>query len=137
MVTAVDPDPGRRSRTGALAEAPAGAAFDVAVVAVGHPDAYRDALACLAPRGRLVVFSGLAPPDARQAVDLNQLHYHEQTLVGAYGCSLRHGAAAIALIAQRRVVVSDLVSHRLPLTELAAALRIVRERRGLKVLLYP
>jgi L-iditol 2-dehydrogenase len=59
--------------------------FDVAVVAVGAKTAYKEALAHLGPRGRIVVFSGLPPADDRLAVSFNQLHYHEQTLIGAYG----------------------------------------------------
>lgn len=53
----------------------------------------------LLPRGRLVVFSGLPPAGDRLEVSLNQLHYHEQSIVGAYGCAYRHGVAALNLIA--------------------------------------
>lgn len=121
--------------------------FDVAVVAVGSHEAlaagrlpgqaYAEAIEHLGPRGRLVVFSGLAPDKARQSIDLNRLHYHEQTIVGAYGCCYRHGKQALNWISQGRVAVHDVISHRLPLTELGRALDIVRKREGMKILLYP
>ena len=76
--------------------------LDVAVVAVGDPAAYEAAIAALAPRGRLVVFSGLLPADdAALHVSLSAVHYHEHTFVGAYGCSFRHGVEALDLLAER------------------------------------
>jgi L-iditol 2-dehydrogenase len=111
---------------------------DVAVVAVGDRRAYEAALAALAPRGRLVVFSGLLPADeAALRVSLSAVHYHEHTLVGAYGCSFRHGVEALDLLASQRVRVGDLISHRLRLAELGEGLDLVAARAGMKVHLYP
>ena len=111
--------------------------FDLCVVAVGAKTAYAEALGCLAPRGRLVVFSGLAPADDALPVSFNQLHYHEQTLVGAYGCSYRHGEQALAMLAGEQVSVADMVSHRMSLYDLEDALELVARRAGMKILLYP
>jgi L-iditol 2-dehydrogenase len=132
----IEPDRRRREAIDGL-EAPGENLFDVAVVAVGDKTAYREALAHLAPRGRLVVFSGLPPADDRPAVSFNQLHYLEQTLVGAYGCCYRHGRAALGMIADGRVSVADMVSHRLPLAALDKALKLVETRAGMKILLDP
>jgi L-iditol 2-dehydrogenase len=132
----VEPDLRRRASIGGL-ERSGDRSFDVCVVAVGAKAAYEEAAARLRPRGRLVVFSGLAPADDRVQVSLNQLHYHEQTLVGAYGCAYRHGVAALNLIASGAVPVADLVSHRLPLGRLAEALELVETRRCMKILLDP
>ncbi len=132
----IEPDRRRRDLIGGL-ESAGTACFDVAVVAVGNQSAYREALTHLAPRGRLVVFSGLPPQDDRPAVSFNQLHYQEQTLVGAYGCCLRHGRDALAMIAEERVPVTDMISHRLPLLQLGKALELVASRAGMKILLDP
>lgn len=111
--------------------------FDVCIVAVGAPDAYSQALAHLGPRGRLVVFSGLSPDRAGISVDFNQLHYREQSISGAYGCAYRHGQMALDYIGSGKVDVRDLVSHKMPLTELDRALDLVEKRKGMKILLYP
>jgi L-iditol 2-dehydrogenase len=132
----IEPDARRRDALGGV-ESGRERAFDVAVVAVGAKAAYEEALACLAPRGRLVVFSGLPPADDRIAVSLNPLHYHEQSLVGAYGCAYRHGLAALNLLTGGAVPVADLISHRLPLDRLEAALELVATRQSMKILLYP
>ncbi len=145
-VVVVEPDARRRE---ALTSAPgvppevtahrrAPGLVDVAVVAVGDRRAYEAALAALAPRGRLVVFSGLLPADdAVLRVSLSAIHYHEHTLVGAYGCSFRHGVEALDLLAARRLRVDDLISHRLRLAELDEGLDLVARRAGMKVHLYP
>lgn len=111
--------------------------FDVCIVAVGSGQAYREAAGAMNPRGRLVVFSGLHPSEDELPVSMNQLHYHEQTMVGAYGCCFRHGVGALDFIAERKIVVEDMISHRMALSDLDAALRIVENRQGMKVLLYP
>ena len=145
-VAVVEPDARRRE---ALTSAPgtppevtahrrAPGLVDVAVVAVGDRRAYEAALAALAPRGRLVVFSGLLPADdAALRVSLSAIHYHEHTLVGAYGCSFRHGVEALDLLASGRLRVDDLISHRLRLAELDEGLDLVARRAGMKVHLYP
>lgn len=111
--------------------------FDVAVVAVGAVEAYHEALDRLNPRGRLMIFSGLAKAAAQQPIDLNLLHYKEQKIIGAYGCSFRHGVQALNWLSIGKVRVDDLISHRMQLDELGQALDIVRNRAGMKILLYP
>lgn len=133
----VETDTPRRLKWGGVQNLPASGRLDVAVIAAGSAAAYQHALDQLGPRGRLVLFSGLAPADARQTVDFNALHYREQTLVGAYGCSYRHGAKALDLIQRGLIPVTDLISHRLPLRRLGEGLDLVRRRAGMKILLYP
>lgn len=130
-----DPDPVRADRANGTATPEEDMFFDVCVVAVGNRDAYEAALSRLAPRGRLVVFSGLLAGQDTFPVSFNQLHYHEQTLVGAYGCAPRHSGWALDLLASGAVRVDDLVTHHLPLERLDTALDLVANRSGLKILL--
>jgi L-iditol 2-dehydrogenase len=85
----------------------------------------------------LVIFSGLAKAETEQLLDYNCIHYGEKSIVGAYGCCYRHGEQALQWIHSGRVVVNDLISHRIPLDELERALELVRKRGGMKILLYP
>ena len=111
--------------------------FDICIVAVGSEAAYQEALEHITPRGYLVVFSGLSRRRQFQRLNLNQLHYQEQKIVGAYGCCYRHGVKALQHIADGSIPVRDMISHRLSLWELEEALSIVKRREGMKVLLYP
>ncbi len=134
----IEPDLSRRARfVDALPSSPNTMCYDVAVVAVGNQDAYQQALCCLKPRGRLIVFSGLLPEYSLQKIDLNRLHYLEQTITGAYGCSMRHSIEAIRMIKDRAIIVSDLISHRMSLWDLKEALQKVENRQCLKIHLYP
>ncbi|MFZ1985955.1 MAG: alcohol dehydrogenase catalytic domain-containing protein [Desulfatitalea sp.] len=132
----IEPDDRRRAFAGGV-PACRDHRFDVCIVAVGAPEAYWEALMHMAPRGRLVLFSGLLAEDDTVALSFNQLHYHEQTLVGAYGCAYRHGVQALAWLADGTVTVTDMISHRLPLRALEEALQLVEKRESIKVLLYP
>jgi L-iditol 2-dehydrogenase len=132
----VDPDPERLRRVQDMA-APREFRADVCIVAVGAYSAYEAALKSLRPRGRLVVFSGLSPAQHELTVSFNQLHYYEQTIVGAYGCCFRHGRQALDWIASGAVPVEDLVSHRMPLKDLDQALSLVENRNCMKILLFP
>jgi L-iditol 2-dehydrogenase len=132
----IDPDPRRCGPLGGCERCP-DRRFDVCVVAVGARQAYAEAASRLLPRGRMVVFSGLPPAKDRLDLSLNQLHYFEQSVVGAYGCAYRHGTAALNLIAQGAVPVTDLISHRMRLDQLDEALDLVEQRISMKILLYP
>nr|MBF0221858.1 alcohol dehydrogenase catalytic domain-containing protein [Desulfobulbaceae bacterium] len=134
--TLIEPHPKRRAFSKELSPALTDQMYDVCIIAVGDKGAYQDALGHLKPRGRLVVFSGLPKDDCALPIDFNTLHYLEQTLVGAYGCSFRHGVEALALLSDGRIQVDDMVSHRMPLWELKDALRLVSEKISMKVLLY-
>lgn len=136
-VTVIEPDSARAMRAGAVKHVAQDTRFDVAIPAVGDENAYRDAISSLAPRGRLVAFSGLPHGVSGNLLDMNRLHYLEQTCVGSYGCSFRHGVEAIAQIASGAVAVRDLVSHRLLLEDLPEALQFVRERTCMKIPIYP
>jgi L-iditol 2-dehydrogenase len=133
----IEPDRRRREFAQGVAHCHDDQVFDVCVVAVGSAQAYREALAHLAPRGMLVVFSGLLPVDDCIDLKLNQLHYHEQTLVGAYGCAYRHGVQALEWLTDGVIPVEDMISHRMALASLEAALQLVENRESTKILLYP
>jgi len=132
----LEPDERRRAFLKDYA-APPDLSFDVCIVAVGSDEAYGQAISHLNTRGRLVVFSGLPPDKSGMRVDFNQLHYLEQTIVGAYGCAYRHGERALDYIRTGKIEVLDMVSHRMPLWELEHALRLVEKRECMKILLYP
>jgi L-iditol 2-dehydrogenase len=136
-VVNIEPDQRRRLFAQGVAHFNKDRLFDVCFVAVGSAQAYREAFAHLAPRGTLVVFSGLLPADDGINLKLNQLHYYEQSLVGAYGCAYRHGVQALKWLADGTIPVEDMISHRMPLSLLKEALKLVENRESIKILLYP
>jgi L-iditol 2-dehydrogenase len=132
----IDPDETRASRAHGVTLPPINS-FDVCVVAVGNQNAYREALVRMKPRGRLVIFSGLPRDASELPVDFNEIHYQEQTLVGAYGCRFEDGVRALKAIADKSVPVKDLISHSMSLWNLDTALSLVEQRACMKTHLYP
>jgi L-iditol 2-dehydrogenase len=65
------------------------------------------------------------------------VHYHELTVVGANGSSPRHNTEALQLIATGAVPVADLITHRLPLSEVHAAIDTVSSGEAIKVTIEP
>jgi L-iditol 2-dehydrogenase len=114
-----------------------GRGVDVAVTATSAGVAQEQALAMLARRGRLSLFGGLPQDRPTISLDSNLVHYRELTLVGANGSTPRHNAEALGLIARGAVPVHDLITHRLPLDEVPAALDIVARGEAIKVTIEP
>jgi L-iditol 2-dehydrogenase len=110
-----------------------GQGVEVVIPACGSLAALDWGLAILAKRGRLCLYAGLPKEGEMHPVSLNRLHYLEASLVGAYGCTSRQNALAVTLMAQGRIRVDQLISHRLPLNRVAEGLEIVLDRRELKV----
>ena len=86
----------------------------------------------MAPRGRVCVFSGLPKNNAAHPLDMNQLHYRELTLVGAYGCTSRSDREALRLIASGAVDARRLITMRTCLERLKDGFRHIEGRDGLK-----
>lgn len=66
----------------------------IAVVSVGDAVAYQQAMKSLRPRGCLVLFWAFSR-DPPAMLDFNAMHYLEQRVAGAYGCTYEHSEEAI------------------------------------------
>lgn len=121
----------------AVLEATGGRGADVVITAAASGRAQEQGLLMLARRGRLSLFGGLAKDAPNITVDANLVHYRELTIVGVNGSSPEHNRQALDLIASGRVVVSDLITHRLPLDRVLDALDIVARGEAIKVTIEP
>jgi L-iditol 2-dehydrogenase len=126
-------DGGQQDPVALLGATSGGQGVDVVMPACGSQVALDWGLAVLAKRGRLCLYAGLPQEAEFHPVNLNRLHYLEASLVGAYGCTSQQNALAVALMAQGRIKVEQLISHRLPLHRAAEGLELVGSRRGMKV----
>jgi threonine dehydrogenase-like Zn-dependent dehydrogenase len=107
-----------------------GLGADVVVDAVGNQ--LGTAIGC-ARRGGQVVLFGLRPHDL-PAVSQYAITRHDLTVHGAF-VGLHPFAQTIRLLESRRVQPSALVTHRLPLAELAEGVRLMREQQAIKVII--
>jgi L-iditol 2-dehydrogenase len=114
-----------------------GRGVDVAITAAASGEAQQDALRMVARRGRISFFGGL-PKDAPViGLDANLVHYRELSIFGANGSSPAQNRTALGLIATGEVPVADLVTHRMPLTEVLSAIQTVANGEAIKVTILP
>jgi len=114
-----------------------GRGADVVVTCTGHPKAVRQGLDSV-DRGGTVLFFAPTEPGAAVDYPFNALWREEVTLLSSYGGAPRDIEEAIRLLRDRRVVVSDLITHRLPLERAAEGfLLVARAQDSLKVVLRP
>jgi L-iditol 2-dehydrogenase len=114
-----------------------GRGVDVVITAAASGQAQQDALRMAARRGRISFFGGLPKDTPTIALDANLVHYRELTIVGASGSSPDHNRAALNLIATAAVRVDDLVTHRMPLTDVPRAIQTVADGNAIKVTIEP
>ncbi|WP_263121200.1 zinc-dependent dehydrogenase [Cellulomonas sp. RIT-PI-Y] len=121
----------------AVKEATDGRGPSVVITAAASGAAQEQALQMLAPQGRLSLFGGLPKDRPTITFDSNLVHYRELAVFGANGSSPAHNRQALAHIADGSVPVSDLITHLLPLDQVAEGIDIVRSGTGIKVTIEP
>ncbi|HEY7216521.1 MAG TPA: alcohol dehydrogenase catalytic domain-containing protein [Thermoanaerobaculia bacterium] len=130
----VDRDGGEAARLSRLSRA--GDGFDVAIEATGSPAAWQDALASVRPGGLVQLFGG-CPPGTTVPLDTHRLHYSEITVKSAYHHRPATFQRALDLLADGSLHPRTLLSAERPLAELEDALRAMRRREALKVVIRP
>lgn len=110
---------------------------DRVIVCTGARPAIQQALRSV-DRGGRVLFFAVPPPGEDVPVDLTALWRNEVTLMTSYGAAGRDLTQALDLIHTRRVAVSDLITHRLPLSDTQRGFQLVAEAdQSIKVIVEP
>jgi L-iditol 2-dehydrogenase len=118
------------SRTG-------GGGADRVSVAAPSKHAQQAALEMAAKRAKVVYFAGLPKHDPVSPLDMNQLHYKELAILGAYGATHRQYLITMGYLDRRRDDLEGVVTHRFPLDEIAMAFETIRSGTGLKMVIQP
>ena len=110
---------------------------DLVILGTGAPSAIDQGLACLENGATFVVFA-VPAPGQDHPMPLNDLWRREVTVRTAYGAAPADLAMALDLIANGRVRVADLVTHRLPLDRAAEGFQLVAGAgESVKVIIEP
>jgi L-iditol 2-dehydrogenase len=88
-------------------------------------------------RARVVYFAGLPKHDPVSPLDMNQLHYKELAILGAYGATHRQYRITMDYLDRRRDELAAVVTHRFPLEGIAGAFETIRSGEGLKMVILP
>jgi L-iditol 2-dehydrogenase len=114
-----------------------GSGVERVLVAAPSKQAQQAALMMAAKRGRVVFFAGLPKHDPVSPLDMNQLHYKELAILGAYGATHRQYRITMDYLTRRRKELTPVVTHRFPLDRIAEAFATIRSGTGLKMVIEP
>jgi L-iditol 2-dehydrogenase len=114
-----------------------GLGADRVSVAAPSKQAQQAALGMAAKRARVVYFAGLPKHDPISPLDVNQLHYKELVISGAYGATHRQYRLTMDYLDRRQDDLGKVVTHRFPLEQIASAFETIRSGAGLKMVIEP
>ncbi len=109
--------------------------FDAVFVCPGKAEVIRSCFDVVAPGGTLLLFT-MAPPEEELVISPHDLYFREVSLVPSYSCGPDDTRSALELLATRRVLVGDLVTHRFPIARAVEAFERAKRAEGsLKVVI--
>ncbi len=109
-----------------------GQGADVVICAIGIPALAAQAIGLAAKGGRVSLFAGFTKGDTG-TLDINAIHYEELQVTGAFGLSRRDYEDALHMVADGRIDLRGMVTHRYGLTEVAAAFAMAEGGAAMKV----
>jgi len=110
---------------------------DRVIVCTGSLAAAQQALE-LVDRGGAVLFFAVPHPDDRLVIPINKFWRDDVTLLTSYAANGNDLTETIELLRNKRVVVTDLITHRLPLSETGAGFKLMETaRESLKIIIEP
>jgi L-iditol 2-dehydrogenase len=123
--------------SGKLKEINGGRPADKVVVCTGATQAALTALDCV-DKGGTILFFAVPEPTVKVPVPINQFWRNEITLKTSYGAAPNDLAESLAILAQKRLNVEDMITHRLSLRQAAEGFRLMAEAgESLKVIIEP
>ncbi|RRD45821.1 zinc-dependent dehydrogenase [Tessaracoccus sp. OH4464_COT-324] len=114
-----------------------GRGADVVITATPANVNQEQAIAMAARNGRISFFGGLPKTDPTITCDANLVHYRQLHIHGANGSAPEHNRQALAHIASGKVPVKDLITKRIPLSQVLDVFDIVASGEAIKVTVEP
>jgi L-iditol 2-dehydrogenase len=115
----------------------AGMGAERVMVAAPAKPAQQAALQMAAKRAKIVYFAGLPKHDPMSPLDMNELHYKELDIRGAYGATHRQYRITMDYLDRKKDELAAVVTHRWPLEKIADAFETIRVGTGLKMVIVP
>jgi L-iditol 2-dehydrogenase len=116
----------------------AGKLFDLVIVTAGAPSALQQAFDSV-ERGGTILFFAPTDINAEIPIPFNKLFWRtEITLTSSYAGSPKECRQALDLLNSGKLNVSEMITHRLGLSEIGLGFKLVAEaKESLKVIIYP
>ena len=130
-------DPTHDDLASALLAATDGRGADVVVTAAPVHALQAQALELAAVAGRVLLFGGLPKNQPMVELDTNLIHYKELLVAGTTASTLGDCREAATVVAEGKIELESLVSHRYGLEEAVAEIASAEDRTALKVVINP
>ncbi|MBD3184419.1 alcohol dehydrogenase catalytic domain-containing protein [Candidatus Poribacteria bacterium] len=127
-------DPTSENPVERVKELTEGRGANAVIVAIGNSEASKTGIEMAGICGSVNFFAGTYP-SADIPLDPNVVHYKQLHLTGSHDFTPHHFTTALKLIQFGIVDVKSIISHVMPLEEIADAFDIVANREGLKVII--
>ena len=114
-----------------------GLGADLVIVCAPSKEAQEKSLEYARKGGAVSLFASLPKGDSHINLDSRLIHYNELRVVGASDSRPVHVEKAIALMAEGKINLKEIVTHRLTLDNIQEGLDLMREKKSLKVMVYP
>lgn len=120
-----------------LRETNRGKLADKVLVCTGATKAALAALDCV-DKGGTILFFAVPEPSVEIPMPINRFWRNEITVRTSYGAAPSDLNESLAMLAQKRLTVADMITHRLSLSQVSEGFRITAEAgNSLKVILKP
>jgi L-iditol 2-dehydrogenase len=120
-----------------LREINGGRAADRVIVCTGAKKAALTALECV-DRGGTILFFAVPDPTTKIPIPITEFWRNEITIKTSYGAAPRDLEESLEILAQKKINVVDMITHRLKLKEAAKGFKLVAEAgESLKVIIKP
>lgn len=87
--------------------------------------------------GRVILFGGLPKANPMTNLDGNRIHYGEIEVVGAFSYHPTTHEMALEMLSRKLIPTDKLITHTMPLTDVARAFETAASGEGLKVIVRP
>jgi len=87
--------------------------------------------------GIISLFASLPKGSSEITFDSRIIHYNELHIIGASDSRPEHVQEAINLMADRRLDLANIITHKIKLSDFHKGLKLMQDKESLKVLVYP
>lgn len=114
-----------------------GLGADKAIIAAPSAAAIEQSIPIVRKRATVVIFGGLSKNNSKTELDGNAIHYNDLNLMGHFGQERRHVLLALELIKEDKISAKKLITDIFPLKKIYEGLRLLKEKKALKILIKP
>lgn len=111
-----------------------GKGLDVVIEAVGLPEIWERVFSLVRRGGTVHLFGG-CKSGTKVQIDTKRLHYDEISVISVFHHTPKYVRLALKYIAEGKIDVSQLITHRMPLPELQKAIELHEKGEAIKVLI--